>query len=139
MDLDNHLVSEELAHFYKFSKKIIGFKPTVITIDKIIFNYLKSTLSSNTLIQDFFLQKETFSKNLKILPFSKNLDDLTKKYLSFINVIPEHLKLSFFQNPTDLSFFDHENFFSTQKLIIFFEKHLTLFELQLFYLFFSND
>ena len=137
--LDNQYLSTELDHFYTFSKSFLNYKPSVIIIDKIILDYLKNSLTKNSLTKDFFLKKETFSKNLKILPFSKNLDDLTKKYLSFINILPEHLKLIFFHNPLNLSFFDIENVFSTQKLIIFFEKNLTSFELQSYFFFLNND
>ena len=136
--LDNLNLEFEINQFKTYLNKFFTCKMKIITVDKTILNYIKSFLHSNNTTKDFFLKKNLSDINLKVLPFSKNLDSLSKKYLSFVSTLPEHLKLLFFTKSTKSDLFNISSFFSTQKLIILFEEELTFNQLKKIYFYFDT-
>lgn len=110
---------QQLISKLKFNlEKLLNDSIKIILIDKTILNYLNTN--------NFVNLKQTFSNKLQILPFSTQLDNFTRNYLSLINSNKFQLKNSFLKSKKINNNFLNSEIFSSQKILLFFNKNIKL-------------
>lgn len=110
---------QQLISKLKFNlEKLLNDSIKIILIDKTILNYLNTN--------NFVNLKQIFSNKLQILPFSTQLDNFTRNYLSLINSNKFQLKNSFLKSKKINNNFLNSEIFSSQKILLFFNKNIKL-------------
>ena len=109
--------------------RITNKKPLLFKVDKIFLNYLKK--KTNLVNKDFnkinfFVGQNFKSNDLKILPFSPDIENLLYSYLTFFNTSSQVLKNFVYHSDNNNFFYQPINQISTQKILIVFEDSISI-------------